>query len=203
MRNLRAETSCIPRKGKTSCIPTKNGLCVPTTNPPLSLKFAFSLLKNLRSRLQSVRTSQKTDFRKLKITLMFMTYQSQRPQCPSLSAHVRSYGPQALPTPLLQAQAPSKSKGRIGLIMYRQFVSRVLLLFYHLLPSQAWKMSLVCFIKTEYYASSRTRYQLCVLFSKYRALFLFANPYERIFFTQEHMTCILAAVYHSSNKLIP
>ena len=33
-------------------------------------------------------TSRKTDFRKLKITLVTMTYHSQRPQCPSLSPHV-------------------------------------------------------------------------------------------------------------------
>ena len=35
-----------------------------------------------------MRTSRKTDFRKLKITLVTMTYHSQRPQCPSLSPHV-------------------------------------------------------------------------------------------------------------------
>ena len=36
-----------------------------------------------------MRTSRKTDFRKLKITLLVtMTYHSQRPQCPSLSPHV-------------------------------------------------------------------------------------------------------------------
>ena len=33
-------------------------------------------------------TSRKTDFRKLKINLVTMTYHSQRPQCPSLSPHV-------------------------------------------------------------------------------------------------------------------
>ena len=35
-----------------------------------------------------MRTSRKTDFRKLKISLVTMTYHSQRPQCPSLSPHV-------------------------------------------------------------------------------------------------------------------
>ena len=35
-----------------------------------------------------MRTSWKTDFRKLKITLATMTYHSQRPRCPSLSPHV-------------------------------------------------------------------------------------------------------------------
>ena len=35
-----------------------------------------------------MRTSRKTDFRKLKITLVTMTYHSQRPRCPSLSPHV-------------------------------------------------------------------------------------------------------------------
>ena len=35
-----------------------------------------------------MRTSRKTDFWKLKITLVTMTYHSQRPQCPSLSPHV-------------------------------------------------------------------------------------------------------------------
>ena len=35
-----------------------------------------------------MRTSRKTDFRKLKITLATMTYHSQRPQCPSLFPHV-------------------------------------------------------------------------------------------------------------------
>ena len=35
-----------------------------------------------------MRTSRKTDFRKLKIALVTMTYHSQRPQCPSLSPHV-------------------------------------------------------------------------------------------------------------------
>ena len=35
-----------------------------------------------------MRTSRKTDFRKLKITLVTMTYHNQRPQCPSLSPHV-------------------------------------------------------------------------------------------------------------------
>ena len=35
-----------------------------------------------------MRTSRKTDFRKLKITLVSMTYHSQRPQCPSLSPQV-------------------------------------------------------------------------------------------------------------------
>ena len=44
--------------------------------------------KNLRSRLQSMRTSRKTDFRKQKRTLVSMTYHNQRPQCPSLSPHV-------------------------------------------------------------------------------------------------------------------
>ena len=48
--------------------------------------YFFIFTKNLRSRLQSVRTSRKTDFRKLKITLVTMTYHSQRPQCPSLSS---------------------------------------------------------------------------------------------------------------------
>ena len=37
-----------------------------------------------------MRTSRKTDFRKLKITLVSMTYPGQRPQCPSLSPHVLS-----------------------------------------------------------------------------------------------------------------
>ena len=32
-----------------------------------------------------MRTSRKTDFRKLKITVVTMTYHSQRPQCPSSS----------------------------------------------------------------------------------------------------------------------
>ena len=40
--------------------------------------------KNLKLRLSSMRTSRKTDFQKLKITLVTMTYHSQRPQCPSL-----------------------------------------------------------------------------------------------------------------------
>ena len=35
-----------------------------------------------------MRTSRKTDFRKLKITLVASTYPGQRPQCPSLSPHV-------------------------------------------------------------------------------------------------------------------
>ena len=35
-----------------------------------------------------MRTSRKTDFGKLKINLVSMTYHSQRPQCPSLSPHV-------------------------------------------------------------------------------------------------------------------
>ena len=35
-----------------------------------------------------MRTSRKTDFRKLKITLVTMTCDSQRPQCFSLSPHV-------------------------------------------------------------------------------------------------------------------
>ena len=35
-----------------------------------------------------MRTFRKTDFRKLKITLVTVTYHSQRPQCPSLSPHV-------------------------------------------------------------------------------------------------------------------
>ena len=35
-----------------------------------------------------MRTSRETDFRKLKITLVSMTYPSQRPQCHSLSPHV-------------------------------------------------------------------------------------------------------------------
>ena len=35
-----------------------------------------------------MRTSRKADFRKLKITLVTMTYHSQCPQCPSLSPHV-------------------------------------------------------------------------------------------------------------------
>ena len=35
-----------------------------------------------------MRTSRKTDFRKLKITLVTLTYHSQRPQCPSLSPHI-------------------------------------------------------------------------------------------------------------------
>ena len=35
-----------------------------------------------------MRMSRKTDFRKLKIILVTMTYHSQRPQCPSLSPHV-------------------------------------------------------------------------------------------------------------------
>ena len=33
-------------------------------------------------------TSRKTDFRKLKITLVTMTYHTQRPECPCLSPHV-------------------------------------------------------------------------------------------------------------------
>ena len=35
-----------------------------------------------------MQTSRNTDFRKLKITLVALTYPGQRPQCPSLSAHV-------------------------------------------------------------------------------------------------------------------
>ena len=35
-----------------------------------------------------MRTSRKTDFRKLKIALVTMIYHNQRPQCPSLSHHV-------------------------------------------------------------------------------------------------------------------
>ena len=35
-----------------------------------------------------MRTSRKTDFRKLKITLVSITYHNQHPQCPSLSPHV-------------------------------------------------------------------------------------------------------------------
>ena len=35
-----------------------------------------------------MRTSRKTDFRRLKISLVTVTYHSQGPQCPSLSPHV-------------------------------------------------------------------------------------------------------------------
>ena len=35
-----------------------------------------------------MQTSRKTDFRKLKITLVTMTYHSQHPHCPSLFPHV-------------------------------------------------------------------------------------------------------------------
>ena len=71
-------------KNRDFLYPHEKCLCVPTTNPPLSLNFT----KNLRSRLYSVRTSRETDFRKLKITLVTMTCHSQHPQFPSLSPHV-------------------------------------------------------------------------------------------------------------------
>ena len=71
-------------KNRDFLYPHKKCLCVPTTNPPLSLNFT----RNLRSRLYSVQTSRETDFRKLKITLVTMTYHSQHPQCSSLSPHV-------------------------------------------------------------------------------------------------------------------
>ena len=44
-----------------------------------------------------MRTSRKTDFRKLKITLVSMTYYNQRPQCPSLSPHVLLITPTSAP----------------------------------------------------------------------------------------------------------
>ena len=47
-------------KSRDYLYPHEKCLCVPTTNPPLSLNF----IKNLRSRLYSVRTSRETDFRK-------------------------------------------------------------------------------------------------------------------------------------------
>ena len=53
-------------KQQTSCIPTKN----------------------VYVSLRQIRHLRKTDFRKLKITLVTMTYHRQRPQCPSLSPHV-------------------------------------------------------------------------------------------------------------------
>ena len=65
-------------KNRDFLYPHEKCLCVPTTNPPLSLNFT----KNLRSRLYSVRTSRETDFWKLKITLVTMTYHSQHPLCP-------------------------------------------------------------------------------------------------------------------------
>ena len=48
----------------------------------------INFTKNLRLRLYSVRTSRETDFRKLKIALVTMTYHNQHPQCPSLPPHV-------------------------------------------------------------------------------------------------------------------
>ena len=83
-----------PRKPETSCIPTKTRDLLYThekQRPLVSPRKMFmvphdkSATKNLRSRLLSVRTSRKTDFRKLKITLVASTYPGQRPQCPSLS----------------------------------------------------------------------------------------------------------------------
>ena len=88
LRNLRAETSCIPQKTETSCIPTKNVYVSLRQIRHYLWNLLFISTKNLRSRLQSVWTSRKTDFRKLKITLVTMTYHSQRLQCPSLSPHV-------------------------------------------------------------------------------------------------------------------
>ena len=65
--------------------PHKKWLCVPTKNPPLSLKFAFSLKTSDRSCNLCGRLGKQTS-RKLKITLVFMTYQP----TPSVSLSVPS-----------------------------------------------------------------------------------------------------------------
>ena len=60
----------------------------------ISCNSGRSVIKNLRARQESMRTSQKTDFRQknntsagLKTTFMDITYHSQRPELPSLSRH--------------------------------------------------------------------------------------------------------------------
>ena len=68
--------------------PHEKHFCVPATNPPFHIIKIFFFTGNLRSKLYSVWTSRKTDFRKRKITLVASTYPGQRPQCPSLSPHV-------------------------------------------------------------------------------------------------------------------
>ena len=52
----------------------------------ITLNFFFT--ENLRWRLYSMRTSRKTDFRKLKITLVAWAYPGQRPQWSSLPPRV-------------------------------------------------------------------------------------------------------------------
>ena len=47
-----------------------------------------------------MRASRKTDFWKLNITLVSMTYHNQRPQCPSVSPHV------LLPPGMLPVEVP-------------------------------------------------------------------------------------------------
>ena len=57
-----------------------------------------------------MRTSRKTDFRKLKITLVTMTYHSQRPQCPSLAPHVLLFQRQWSECHLLEKTLCGESK---------------------------------------------------------------------------------------------
>ena len=73
-------------KSRDLLYPHEKCLCVPTTNPLLSLKFAFTLKTSDRGCNLCGRLGK--DFRKLKITLVSMTYPGQRPRCPSLSPHV-------------------------------------------------------------------------------------------------------------------
>ena len=70
--------------------PHEKRFCVPTTNAPFNIIKIFFFTDNLRPRLYYMRTSQKTDFRKLKITLVGSTYPGRCPQCPSVSLSVSS-----------------------------------------------------------------------------------------------------------------
>ena len=86
LRNLRAETSCISRKTETSCIPTKN-VCVPTTNPPLSLKFAF--LISLKPQIEVVIRADVSENRLPETKNNFSDYDISQP-APSVSLSVPS-----------------------------------------------------------------------------------------------------------------
>ena len=77
-----------PRKQRLLVSPRKMSM-YPHDKYAIIIEICF-FTKNLRSRLLSMRKSRKTDFRKLKITLVALTYPGQRPQCPSLSPHVLS-----------------------------------------------------------------------------------------------------------------
>ena len=64
-----------------------------------------------------MRTSWKTDFRKLKITLVATTYPCQRPQCPSLSPYVLLKNRKTIPTKMTSKTVIKPTENVVAVIL--------------------------------------------------------------------------------------